>query len=228
MQEEHQIAQSKALAHFLNEWRVIAVRQKDLRDSASAIAQQWEREITLKRKLAISPPFEFGTQSSPSSIVTAKGSQRGPLPGGSTNSPDKSTKAMWSDMKVLSNRQQHPAELVFFDRSKHGANDPQLLGFEYSRGVKELDVKAAFRIWQQILRKSHKVSQKQTFDVQNYSLSRSDVHNLTGPAGAEEDPESPRKKQALLKSAASTTSKPPFPISVGILHGQAKQAKMSS
>ena len=43
----------KELAHFFNEWRVVAVRQKDLRLSASTIAQQWEREISLKKKVRI-------------------------------------------------------------------------------------------------------------------------------------------------------------------------------
>ena len=52
LQEEHLLYKSKALAHYLNEWRVVAVRQRDLRESASTIAQQWEREINLKRKLA--------------------------------------------------------------------------------------------------------------------------------------------------------------------------------
>jgi hypothetical protein len=33
------------LAHYLNEWRIVAVRQKDMRETASTISKQWKREM---------------------------------------------------------------------------------------------------------------------------------------------------------------------------------------
>ena len=47
-------ASIKSQAHFFNEWRVTAVRQQDLRNAASTIAQQWERELLLKKKVPLS------------------------------------------------------------------------------------------------------------------------------------------------------------------------------
>ena len=124
MEEEHQIARSKALAQYLNEWRVVAVRQKDLRESASTIAEQWEREITLKRKLASEQPTtpQFPATQSPNSTQQSI-----------------ETSGMWSDMPILTNKQQTPSDLGSF-----GFNDP-IQPFGPSTGA-PLGIKSAFAI----------------------------------------------------------------------------------
>jgi len=52
--DQQQRALRKTAVHFFNEWRVVAVRQKDLRVSAATISQQWERELVLTRKVCCS------------------------------------------------------------------------------------------------------------------------------------------------------------------------------
>jgi len=170
MEEEHQIAKSKFLAHFLNEWRVVAVKQKDLRESASTIAQQWEREITLKRKLATEVQAPVDT---PDRVPTSSNRNSANFLTRSANSSSNSqphmttgSKGMWSDMPVLTTGQQHPADLGPFSRSKGSLNDPQLasrgtiihtgLAGSYSNlelnrasATKQLHLKEAFKIWHQ-------------------------------------------------------------------------------
>jgi hypothetical protein len=72
----------------LNEWRIVAVRQKDLRETASTISKQWKREIDMTGKLAIDAPQSF---------LLLDG--------------DDMNKAMWSDMPILTCGQQCPATL---------------------------------------------------------------------------------------------------------------------
>jgi len=159
MKEELQIFKAKSLAHFLSEWRIVAVRQKDLRESASTIAQQWEREITLKKKLGCQPP----TPESPESKSKPGGGTVAQSPTSSQVQQGQSmVKTMWSDMQVLSTGQQYPADIGPFIR---GLNDPQV----YSHGLTQphsslaqigripaartapLDLVEAFRRWRATL-----------------------------------------------------------------------------
>ena len=129
LREEQQIVRAKCLAHYLSEWRIISVRQRDLRESASTIAQQWEREINLKRRLPT------GSQSQPETPPDGVPNRNsaGTTTLTQTQSPTSShshsriaSKAMWSDMPILSSGQQLPSDLGPLNRS--GLNDPQLIG----------------------------------------------------------------------------------------------------
>ena len=125
MKEESQIVKAKSLAHFLSEWRIVAVRQKDLRESASTIAQQWEREITLKKKLSCPPTLpDSPDKYRPGSGTVAQS------PNSSQAQAQGMGKTMWGDMPVLSTGQQHPADIGPFTR---GLNDPQV----YRHGLAE-------------------------------------------------------------------------------------------
>lgn len=126
LREESQICKAKSLAHFLSEWRIVAVRQRDLRESASTIAQQWEREITLKKKLNQPTPPEPASPSKnrPSSGTTVQS------PTTSSQAHGVMVKTMWADMPVLSPGQQHPAGI---GPLTWGENDPQV----YRHGLAE-------------------------------------------------------------------------------------------
>jgi len=157
LEEEHQLYKSKALAHYLNEWRVIAVRQRDLRESASTIAQQWEREINLKRRLAAESGVAPETPDGKAGPTRYGQESKAHSPGGSS-AVSQATKAMWGDIQVLPAGQQ----IVDTDLtipSPGSFNDPDVTMIRPFGGArKALDVETAFRLW----RKAAAAGQGQT------------------------------------------------------------------
>ena len=193
MEEEHQIARSKALAQYLNEWRVVAVRQKDLRESASTIAEQWEREITLKRKLASEQPTtpQFPATQSPNSTQQSI-----------------ETSGMWSDMPILTNKQQTPSDLGSF-----GFNDP-IQPFGPSTGA-PLGIKSAFAIWKGV--RTVKTNVVQTLQGKSAARPKVEIPKVQIPVKTDVLPSraSPRKSLKSprdgVKVAASRSRSPSPP-----------------
>jgi len=222
--EESQICKAKSLAHFLSEWRIVAVRQRDLRESASTIAQQWEREITLKKKLGIvnqpTPPEpESPRKNRPSSGTTVQSPTAT-----SSQAHGGMVKTMWADMPVLSPGQQHPAGIGPLTR---GENDPQVYrhglaepysSFAHFRRVPSaastlpMDRKEAFCRWRAAL--ALKLSQKP-------SLNFADLAPLNEPTTYDTALASPRtlklksprgQTDACVKSPSLATRPPQSPV----------------
>uniref|UniRef100_A0A7S0EI41 PDZ domain-containing protein n=1 Tax=Hanusia phi TaxID=3032 RepID=A0A7S0EI41_9CRYP len=121
------------LSRVLNEWRVKSVRQRDLRESASTIAQQWEREINLKKQISTGMDI---------SIRSASTSQS---PSSTGNSPlIRAERVMWKDVPIISPEERSTDKLDVLSESQWLEDSIHSMRFLSPRG--------AFARWKSLTR----------------------------------------------------------------------------